>query len=99
MKRLIILIPIVLVLLIGISAANAQRANDPVAPTSGSYDLTWNTVDGGGDTSTGSGYTLVGTIGQSDAGAAMDGNGFTLNGGFWVGAASQYKVYLPVVIK
>ena len=99
MKRLIILIPIVLVLLIGISAANAQRANDPVAPKSGSSDLSWYTIDGGGDTSTGSGYTLVGTIGQSDAGAAMNGNGFTLNGGFWIGGASQYHVYLPLVIK
>jgi hypothetical protein len=99
MKRLIILIPIVLVLLIGISAANAQRANDPVAPKNGSYDLAWNTVDGGGDTSIGGGYALMGTIGQSDAGALINGGGFSLNGGFWVGAASQYKVYLPVVIK
>ena len=99
MKRLIILIPIVLVLLIGISAANAQRANDPVAPKSGSYDLAWNTVDGGGDASIGGGYALMGTIGQSDAGAAMNSNGFTLAGGFWIGGASQYQVYLPLVIK
>ena len=99
MKRLIILIPIVLVLLIGISAANAQHSTDPVVPQSGSYDLAWNTVDGGGDTSIGGGYTLMGTIGQSDAGAAMNSNGFTLAGGFWISEASQYQVYLPLVIK
>jgi hypothetical protein len=90
MKRLIFVIPIVLLLVI-VSATLAQSGS--------SYDLTWNTVDDGGDTSSGSDYILVGTIGQSDAGAAMNGNGFTLNGGFGVGAASQYKVYLPVVIK
>ena len=90
MKRLIFVIPIVQLLVI-VSATLAQSGS--------SYDLTWNTIDGGGDTSTGSGYTLVGTIGQSDAGAAMNGNGFTLNGGFWIGGASQYHVYLPLVIK
>lgn len=99
MKRLIIFIPIVLVLLIGISAANAQRSNDPVAPKSGSYDLAWNTIDGGGDTSTGVDFTLMGTIGQSDAGLFMNGEGYSLTGGFWIAGPSQYHVYLPLVIK
>ncbi|HZY46061.1 MAG TPA: hypothetical protein VFF70_15085 [Anaerolineae bacterium] len=52
MKRLItpsIFIPIVIVLLIGISTANAQRTNDPASPQSG-YDLSWYTIDGGGAT-------------------------------------------------
>jgi hypothetical protein len=87
---------LMLVVLIGLSLVVVSTV---LAQSGSGYDLTWNTVDDGGDTSTGSGYTLVGTIGQSDAGAAMNGNGFTLNGGFGVGAASQYKVYLPVVIK
>ena len=99
MKRLIILIPIVLVLLIGISAANAQHSTDPVVPQSGSYDLAWNTIDGGGDTSIGGGYTLMGTIGQSDAGLLLNGGGYSLVGGFWIGGASHYQVYLPLVIK
>jgi hypothetical protein len=63
MKRLIIpsiLVPIVLVLLIGISTANAQRTNDPAAPQSG-YDLSWYTIDDGGKTfSTGGSYQLNG---------------------------------------
>jgi hypothetical protein len=49
MKRLIILIPIVVVLLIGSTTANAQRTNDPAIPQSG-YDLSWYTIDGGGAT-------------------------------------------------
>ena len=48
------------------------------------YDLTWNTVDGGGASSTGGVYELTGTIGQPDAGM-LSGGIFTLKGGFWGG--------------
>ena len=99
MKRLIILIPITLVLLIGISTANAQRANDPAALQSG-YELSWYTIDGGGTTfSTGGLYSLGGTIGQADAGV-LSGGSYQLNGGFWGGAAiANYTIYLPLVLK
>jgi hypothetical protein len=57
------------------------------------YDLSWYTMDGGGDMwSTGGGLELSGTIGQPDAGAVMTGGGFELTGGFWAfggGAAPQ----------
>ncbi len=48
------------------------------------YDLSWHTIDGGGGTSGGQGFTLTGTIGQPDAGVMTSG-GFTLRGGFWPG--------------
>ncbi|HEY3241744.1 MAG TPA: hypothetical protein VGM03_00190, partial [Phycisphaerae bacterium] len=58
-------------------------AADAAAQSGGSFDLSWNTIDGGGATfSTGGTFTLGGTIGQSDAGA-MVGGSFTLAGGFW----------------
>jgi hypothetical protein len=65
------------------------------------YDLSWWTVDSGGGTSSSAGgnYTLSGTIGQPDAGAAMNGSGYSLAGGFWAGAMNQYSVYLPLVSK
>jgi hypothetical protein len=47
------------------------------------YSSDWSTLDGGGGTSTGGGYTLNGTIGQPDAGASSGGL-FTLHSGFWV---------------
>ena len=101
MKRLIIpsiFVPIALVLLIGISTANAQRANDPATPQSG-YELSWYTIDGGGATfSTGGSYSLGGTIGQADAGV-LSGGSYQLNGGFWGGSSINYKVYLPLVLK
>ena len=69
------------------------------AQTGGGYDLTWSTVDGGGYMfSTGGGNNLGGTMGQPDAGV-MSGGGYTLAGGFWGGAAVQYKVLLPLVLK
>ncbi len=54
-----------------------------LAQTGGGYDLTWWTVDGGGGTVSGAGYTLMGTAGQPDAGAPLTGGGYTLTGGFW----------------
>src|SRR5437667_9820143 len=47
-----------------------------------SYSIDWFTIDGGGGTSTGSVYSVSGTIGQPDAGR-MSGGNFTIDGGFW----------------
>ena len=47
-----------------------------------SYSINWFTMDGGGGTSTGGGYSVSGTIGQPDAGA-MSGGNYSLQGGFW----------------
>ena len=53
------------------------------AQSGGGYDLSRNTVDGGGGSfSNAGGYRLGGTVGQADAGSQL-GGGFTLNGGFW----------------
>lgn len=59
-----------------------------VAQSGGGYDLRWNTQDAGAGTMTGAnGYALIGTIGQSETGAAQAGNGgYALRGGFWPGA-------------
>jgi hypothetical protein len=53
----------------------------------GGYSLSWYTVDGGGATFlTGGSYSLGSTAGQPDA-AASSGGSYSLNGGFWAGAA------------
>lgn len=46
-------------------------------------DISWYTIDGGGGTSTGGGYSISGTIGQPDAGVVLTGGMFEINGGFW----------------
>ena len=48
------------------------------------YEITWHTIDGGGQTSSGGGYSLTGTIGQADTGVASAGD-YVLSSGFWPG--------------
>lgn len=71
-----------------------------LAQSGDSYDLTWNTIDGGGYTfSTGGGYSLGGTVGQPDAGV-LSGGSFALGGGFWGGGGTiRYSIYLPLVVR
>jgi hypothetical protein len=47
------------------------------------YSIDWHKIAGGGGTSTNGQFTLSGTIGQSDAGAAMSGGQYSVTGGFW----------------
>ena len=54
-----------------------------------SYSIDWYKVAGGGGTSTGSVYTVSGTIGQHDAGGPMTGGNYTMTGGFWALNAVQ----------
>jgi hypothetical protein len=74
---------IVGVLSVSITAAVAQLA----APAD--FDHSWNTVDGGGGSSTGGEFSINGTIGQPDAGVALTGGDFELVGGFWPGTIEQ----------
>ena len=55
------------------------------------YNVNWHKVSGGGGTSTGSGYSIRGTIGQHDASGAMSGGGYSVTGGFW----AIYALYTP----
>ena len=53
------------------------------APGHADFDLSWYTIDGGGNRwSTGGDFELSGTLGQTDAGVLSGGN-FTLLGCFW----------------
>ena len=54
-----------------------------LAQTGGPYDLSWSTVDGGSQSSTGGSYWLGGTAGQLEAGGTLVGGAFELTGGFW----------------
>ena len=72
-----------------------------LAQSGGGYDLSWSTVDGGGETLTGGVYALSGTAGQPDAGA-MSGGAYVLAGGFWPGGAlgaAEHVIYLPSALR
>lgn len=72
-----------------------------LAQSGGAYDLTWNTLDGGGGTSQGGVYSLRGTIGQPDAGSAS-GVAYSLDSGFWVKGILEFiehLLHLPLVLR
>lgn len=98
MKRYLLLILLV-IFAATVSSVWAQTER-PTTPNA-DYAITWYTVDGGGGVVTGGAYTLNGTIGQADAGS-LAGSGYTLSGGYWIGAAAattDYHVYLPLVLE
>ena len=74
-------------LVVSLLLAGAARAQ--MGPN---LDLSWNSLDSGGGTSTGGGFTLTGTIAQPDAGVAS-GGGFDLLGGFWGGPSGPPPCY------
>jgi hypothetical protein len=70
----------------------AARARQLAGPE-GTFDLSWNTIDGGGATFStggppGSQFQLGGTIGQADAGGLLSGGSFELAGGFWAATST-----------
>lgn len=90
MKRAAFFLPIVIALLFGSIAA---------AQTGSGYDLSWNTIDGGGGLTAGGSYALDVTLGQFEAGV-MSGGAYTLSGGFWfMSDKAEQRVFLPLVLK
>ncbi len=59
-------------------------ASSTIRQSSGDYIMKWSTIDGGGGTSSGGQYTVMGTIGQPDA-AYSAGGDYEVLGGFWPG--------------
>ena len=104
MKRLRIFALIGLVAIV-LAAGLLAAAPSARAEPSVTYDLSWNTIDGGGGTSTGTGpngiYSLSGTAGQPDAGTlSSNGNTYTLGGGFWAGIFEAIqRLFLPLVVR
>ncbi len=96
MNRILILLATLAWVLGAMLLAGPRTAS---AQTGGGYDLTWNSIDGGGATfSTGGGYSLGATIGQADAGASSGGT-YSLSGGFWAGIPANYNAFVPVALR
>lgn len=95
MQRVFLLGAVVLCSLILVGATFAQ--------VTGSYDLSWWTVDSGGAVLIGTPYALAGTVGQPEPGPVLSGGDYSLVSGFWPGAgvttAAGGKIYLPLVLQ
>ena len=96
MRRRWFLLLLILALLVigGGSSARAQ--------TGAGFDLSWSSIDGGSVVhSRGGAFQVSASLGQPDAGQAMQVGAYTLTGGFWAGvpAESEYRIYLPFTVK
>lgn len=59
----------------------------------GTYDLPWFTIPGGGGlASSGSSYTLSGSVAEVDASEPLSGAQYSVTGGFWAGQLSDLPV-------
>jgi hypothetical protein len=97
MSRKTILILLAFIgLLVALLLSNAVTS----AQSGGVYDLTWNSIGGGGISSAAGGaYTISGKIGQPNAGSATGGV-YGMNGGFWLNYLDQQfylERYLPFI--
>ncbi len=91
MRRVAILLTVAVVLLL------AGRA---LAMSSANYRLDWFTplTGGGGGPAQSAHYAVNFTVGQSAIGMASSSNyGGCL--GYWCGAAAEYRIYLPLVLR
>ncbi len=69
-----------------------------VAQVSGTWDLHWNAVSGGGGTSANDPYAVTGTIGQAAAGGPAIGDRFAVTGGFAAALGDiKYRLLLPML--
>jgi hypothetical protein len=69
-----------------------------VVLANGTPAIDWHVIGSGGGHAEASTYGLDGTIGQAVVGTASD-TGSELCSGFWCGAAVEYKIYLPLVLR
>jgi hypothetical protein len=102
-RRLLRILLLAGIVLVPVALLRAQEAEPSVSAPN--YDLSWWTVDGGGSTEPASSqsYSLVGTIGQADAGE-MRGTDYGFVGGFWAIvpagiSPADHHIYLPLVVR
>jgi hypothetical protein len=69
----------------------------PAATNAQPFDIDWHTIAGGGGSSSGGNFTLVGTSGQFDAGS-LSGGAFQLQGGFVPGLVVPAAGEIPSLI-
>lgn len=90
----------VLALLAGLALALgfAPRPSQPVRAQGAGYAIDWYSIDGGSVTASPapSGYSLSGTIGQTDV-ETHAGGSFVIRAGFWGGIDPRFLGNLPWV--
>jgi len=91
MKQATILLTLIVLLLLAGSA---------MAMSSTNYRLDWFTplTSGGGGAASSTNYAINLTVGQAAIGGSSSAN-YAVGLGYWYGAAAQYKIFLPIVLR
>jgi len=91
MKQATILLTLIVLLLLAGSA---------IAMSSTNYRLDWFTplTSGGGGAASSTNYAINLTVGQAAIGGSSSAN-YAVGLGYWYGAAAQYKIFLPIVLR
>ncbi len=72
-------------------------AGGAIRAQTGSYELSWWTVDGGGGAVSAGAYAISGGAGQADAHSPLTAGAYAIVGGFWIEQPpTTYVLYLPV---
>ncbi len=87
---------LMLALLLGTTQGNSLGSG---AAQNESYHLAASVIAGGGGSLQSGLYTLTSTIGQAEAAHLLPGSGQTLSGGFWHGAVTQIRIFLPLTMR
>jgi len=92
--RKITLIALSLALLLGLAAGLVRAGSSAISA------INWQVLAGGGHPATTNqgNISLNGTLGQPVIGTASGGD-LTLSAGYWHGARSEYRIYLPLLLK
>ena len=89
-----------LVTTIGVLVVLCLLAGSALAMSSINYRLDWFTplTGGGGGAASSTNYAVNLTIGQAAIGGSSSAN-YAVGLGYWYGAAVQYKIFLPIVLR
>ncbi len=82
---------------VGGLGALALGATALAQTASGTYDLSWRALAGGGK-SDGGAYVVQSAIGQSLTKSSTGGN-YTVSSGYFAGGQDKYKRFLPILSK
>jgi hypothetical protein len=70
-------------------AGIAALATVVLANAQGTFEVSWWSVDSGGNDMAGGAYAISGSAGQPDAGVALTGGEYGVTGGFWSALGQQ----------
>lgn len=82
------------------AAALSLAASAALGQVSGTWNLQWNVISGGGGLSSQDPYAVRGVVGQAVAGGPSTAGSYAVSSGFFAGSGDiKFKAFLPQIAK